>query len=129
LRSYQDHRFPDQARVTDVRRVLIVENQTLLGAGVHNLVGDETGLEVRGVSPHDHTELIRDIQRFQPDIVILNKVSQLIAPLNLLAALENHTQLQLIVVSADDNRVCIYAKRQLLVKRAADFIDIIREGG
>ena len=112
-----------------MRRVLIVENQTLLGAGVHNLVGDETGLEVRGVSPHDHTELIRDIQRFQPDIVILNKVSQLIAPLNLLAALENHTQLQLIVVSADDNRVCIYAKRQLLVKRAADFIDIIREGG
>ena len=112
-----------------MRRVLIVENQTLLGAGVHSLVGDETGLEVRGISPHDHTELIRDIESFQPDIVILNKVSQLMAPLNLLAALENHTQLQLIVVSADDNRVCIYDKRQLLVKRAADLVDIIREGG
>jgi len=112
-----------------VRRVLIVENQTLLGAGVHSLVGDETGLEVRGVSPHDRAELIRDIQSFQPDIVILNKASQLMAPLNLLAALEDHSRLQLIVVSADDNRVCIYDKRQLLVKRAADVIDIIRKRG
>jgi DNA-binding NarL/FixJ family response regulator len=112
-----------------VRRVLIVENQTLLGAGVHSLVGDETSLEVRGVSPHDPTELIRDIQSFQPDIVIVNKISGLIAPLNLLAALENHANLQVIVVSADDNRVCIYDKRQLLVKRAADFIDIIHEDG
>ena len=90
-----------------------------MGAGVHSLVGDETSLEVRGVSPNDPAELIRDIEGFQPDIVILSKVSQLIAPLKLLAALENHAHLQLIVVSADDNRVCIYDKRQLPVKRAA----------
>ena len=44
-----------------MRRVLIVENQTLLGAGVHSLLGDETDLDIRGISPHDQTELIRDI--------------------------------------------------------------------
>ena len=110
-----------------MRRVLIVENQTLLGAGVHSLLGDETGLEIRGISPHDQTELIQDVRCFQPDIVIMDKVGHLIAPLNLLAALENHSQLQVIVVSADDNQVCIYDKRQLLVRQAADFLDMIRE--
>jgi DNA-binding NarL/FixJ family response regulator len=110
-----------------VRRVLIVENQTLLGAGVHSLLGDETGLDIRGISPHDQSELMQDIRCFQPDIVIMDKVSHLIAPLNLLAALENHAQLQVIVVSADDNQVCIYDKRQLLVKRTTDFLDMIRE--
>ena len=110
-----------------MRRVLIVENQTLLGAGVHSLLGDETGLEIRGISPHDQTELIQDVRCFQPDIVIMDKVSHLIAPLNLMAALENHSQLQVIVVSADDNQVCIYDKRQLLVRQAADFLDMISE--
>jgi DNA-binding NarL/FixJ family response regulator len=126
----QDHTpiiFQNQARATNVRRVLIVENQTLLGAGVHSLLGDETGLEIRGISPHDQTELIQDVRCFQPDIVIMDKVGHLIAPLNLLAALENHSQLQVIVVSADDNQVCIYDKRQLLVRQAADFLDMIRE--
>ena len=61
------------------------------------------------------------------DIVIMDKVSHLIAPLNLLAALENHSQFQLIVVSADDNQVCIYDKRQLRVKRTTDFLNMIRE--
>ena len=110
-----------------MRRVLIVENQTLLGAGVHSLLGDETGLEIRGISPHDQTELIEDIGRFQPDVLIVNKGSHLIAPLNLLAALENHSRVQVIVVSADDNQVCIYDKRQLVVKRAGDFRDMISE--
>jgi DNA-binding NarL/FixJ family response regulator len=119
--------FQNHARATDVRRVLIVENQMLLGAGVHSLLGDETDLKIRGISPHDQNELIQDIGRFQPDIVIMDKVSQLIAPLNLLTALENHSQLQVIVVSADDNQVCIYDKRRLLVKQASDFLDMIRE--
>jgi DNA-binding NarL/FixJ family response regulator len=119
--------FQSHARATNVRRVLIVENQTLLGAGVHSLLGDETDLDIRGISPHDQTELMQDVRRFQPDIVIMDKVSHLIAPLNLLAALENHSQLQVIVVSADDNQVCIYDKRQLLVKRTTDFLDVIRE--
>jgi len=124
-KAYHTFLFLDHARATNVRRILIVENQTLLGAGVHRLLRDETGLEVRGTSPLDQTELIQDIRRFQPDIVIMDKVSHLITPLNLLAALENHSQLQVIVVSADDNQVCVYDKRQLLVQQAADFLDMI----
>jgi DNA-binding NarL/FixJ family response regulator len=111
-----------------VRRVLIVENQTLLGAGVHSLLWEERGLEVYGISPHDQAELVQDIGRLQPDIVIMDKASHLMAPLNLLAALENHSRLQLIVVSADDNQVCLYDKRQVPVKQAADFLEVIREG-
>ena len=110
-----------------MRRVLIVENQTLLGAGVHSLLWEENGLELYGVSPHGQAELIQDIGRFQPDILVMDKSSHLVAPLNLLAALENHAQLQVVVVSADDNQVCIYDKRQLLVERATDFLDMIRE--
>jgi len=110
-----------------VQRVLIVENQILLGAGVQSLLGDETDLEMRGISPTSQVDLIHEIRQYQPDIVVVNASSHLTVPGKLLFAVDNHSQLRVVVISADDNRVCIYEKHEVFMTRASDLLDIIRD--
>jgi DNA-binding NarL/FixJ family response regulator len=104
----------------------VVQNQILMGAGVQNLLGGEADLEVVGISPCDQVELAGEIRRLRPDSVILDRDSQWLNPTQLLATLQDCPELRLVVVSAVDNLVCIYDKRQLLTSRARDLVGIIR---
>jgi DNA-binding NarL/FixJ family response regulator len=113
-------------KATRVRRVLVIDHQLLLGAGVQGLLSDEAGLDVIGVSPADPLELAQDVRRYQPDVVVLDENSRLGSPAGLLASLEDYPELHMVVVSADDNRVCIYGKQEVLMTQAADLLGIIR---
>lgn len=110
-----------------MQRVLIVEHQLLLGAGVQSLLTGEADLDVIGISPADQLELVQEIRRFRPDVVVLDEVTYLANPTKLLVFLKNHPKLRVVVVSANDNLVCIYNKQQVLVTRATDLINIIRD--
>jgi DNA-binding NarL/FixJ family response regulator len=110
-----------------VRRVLVVENQILMGAGVQSLLGVQADLEVMGISPRDQAELAGEIRRLRPDLVVVNKDSHWVDPTNLLAVLQDYPALRLVVVSANDNLVCIYDKHQVLTSRASDLLGIIRK--
>ncbi len=119
-------RDPLSHKATRVRRVLVVGHQLLLGAGVHDLLSDEAGLDIIGVSPGDPLELACTIKRYQPDVVILDESSRLGAPAGLLASLAGCPALRMVVVSANDNRVRVYGKQEVLVTQVADLVDIIR---
>jgi DNA-binding NarL/FixJ family response regulator len=110
-----------------VRRVLVVDNQILMGAGVQSLLGGQADLELVGISPCDQAELAGEIRRLRPDLVVLDRDSQWVDPTRLLAALQDYPKLCLVVVSADDNLVCIYDKQQVLTSRAHDLLGIIRK--
>lgn len=116
-----------EARATDVHRVLIVENQLLLGAGVQSLLTGEADLDVIGISPVNQAELVQEIRRFRPDVVVIDKVTHLADANKLVAFLKNHPKLRVVVVSANDNLVCVYNKQQVLVSQATDLINLIRD--
>ncbi len=111
-----------------MRQVLVVETHILIGAGIHSFLAGETDLEVTGISPGDQAELAREIRRLRPDIVVLDEDSRLADPTALLVSLKDYPKLRLVVVSANDNWVCIYNKQQVLTRRASDLLGIIREG-
>jgi DNA-binding NarL/FixJ family response regulator len=111
-----------------VQRVLVVENQILMGAGIQILLGGQADLEVMGIAPCDQAELAREIRRWRPDLVVVNKDSQYVDPTKLLATLQGYPKLRLVVVSANDNRVCVYDKQQVLTNGARDLLGIIRKG-
>jgi len=115
-------------RAPGVRQVLVVETHILIGAGIHSILAVETDLEVTGISPGDQAELIHEIRRLRPDIVVLDEDSRLADPTDLLAWLEDYPKLRLVVISANDNRVCVYDKQQVLTSKASDLLDIIRNG-
>jgi stage III sporulation protein SpoIIIAA len=114
-------------RATDVQRVLIIENQLLLGAGVQSLLAGEADLDVIGISPVNQAELVQEIRRFRPDVVVLDEVTHLADATRLMTFLKNHPKLRVVVVSANDNLVCIYNKQQVLVRQATDLINLIRD--
>ena len=104
----------------------MVETHILIGAGIYSFLAGETDLEVAGISPSDQAELIHEIRRLRPDIVVLDEDSRLVDPTNLLAWLEGYPKLRLVVINANDNRVSIYDKQQVLTRQASDLLDIIR---
>ena len=111
-----------------MQRVLIVEKQLLLGAVVQGLLSKVADLEVVGVSPSDQASLVQEIERLQPNIVILGDPSHLCEPAHLPAHLRGYPKLRVVVVSANDNQVRIYGKQQVLITRVVDLVHSIRSG-
>lgn len=111
----------------NVLRVLVVENQLLLGAGLQNLLSGEIDLDVIGISPRNQLELVQKIRQIQPDVVFLDKDSRLTDATDLLIFLENFSKLRVIVLNANDNLARIYIKKQTLVTPTARLISIIRD--
>ncbi len=109
-------------------RVLVIENETLLGAGIENLLTRQDGIELSGVSPVTDVDLIKKIERFQPHCIILHELSYPVNFNRLIAMLRVYPDLNVIVLSASENLIQVYTKRQALVTESTDLVDIIRRG-
>ena len=114
-------------RASNVYRILIVENQQLLGGGLQSLLSGETNLDVIGISPRNQLELVQKIRQIQPDVVLLDEDSCLTNATDLLTFLENFSKLRVIVVNANDNLAHIYIKKQILVSPADQLVSIVRD--
>ena len=90
------------------------------------MLSGEADLEVTGIAPGDQAELAQEIRRLQPDLVVVDRDSRWVDPTKLLASLQDYPKVRLVVVSANDNLVCIYDKQQVLTSRASDLMGIIR---
>ena len=111
---------------TNLRRVLIVENSLLLGAGVQSLLAGQADLDVIGISPKDQAELIQEIERFRPEVVVLDEVTPLADTARVLTFLEVCPELRVVVLSANSNLVRLYHKQRILVTQASDLITVLR---
>jgi DNA-binding NarL/FixJ family response regulator len=109
-----------------VQRVLIVQNDLLLGAGVESLLGCQPDFTVIGVSFSDEIALMTQIKQLQPHIIVLDKATPLNTSLKLLADLLDHPKWRVVVVSANDNLVVVYDKQQVLATQATDLVSLIR---
>jgi DNA-binding NarL/FixJ family response regulator len=106
-------------------RVLIAEKESLLGAAVQSFLVRQPGLEVIGISPADQAQLVQEVDRLRPDVVILGEPSQLIGPAQLLTFLRDYPTLRVVVVNVDHSLVRIYDKHQVSLKRADQILDIL----
>lgn len=112
-------------RSAKFNRVLIVDNQGMMGAGVERLLAADLSLEVIGVVAKNEATLVKEIWRLQPDTIILTLESHGASPLLLLELLYDYGRLRIIVVSAKDNTFEVYDKQQIITNPAA-LIDQIK---
>ncbi len=108
------------------QRVLVVENESLLGAGIESLLTRETDLDLVGIASGNEADLIKIIEHSQPQVIILDEATYMTNSIRLLDLFRNYSELRLVLVNANDNLVHIYEKRKLLVSQAADLADIVR---
>ena len=109
-----------------MQRVLIIDNQLLVGGGIQSLLINEGDMEVTGFSPHLPEELDQTISRFQPDVVVLDEASRQAYLFKLLALLVEFPKLRIVLVSANDDLVRIYGKQEVQVAGISQLINIIR---
>jgi hypothetical protein len=115
-----------EGKKTNVQRVLIVENSRLLGVGVQSLLSGEPDLDVIRISPKDRTELIQAIERFRPEVVVVDEAMHLAGTARLLTFLEVWPELRVVVLSANSNLVRLYHKQRILVTQVSDLITVLR---
>jgi chemotaxis response regulator CheB len=107
-------------RYTTTHRVLVIDNRSLMGAGVEVLLSNSHKLQVIGTVPEDEEELVRAVWQFSPDVIIMSLQTQMTDPVRLLTLLNDYHSFRLIVVSEDDNTMEVYEKRQVRASHKSD---------
>lgn len=107
-------------------RVLIVDNQGIMGAGMEKLLSKDPSLEVYGITTDSETTLVQNISRLQPDTIILTLESQGTTPTRLLEVLYNYGRLRIILVSVNSNTFEVYEKQQITANSWATLLGQVK---
>lgn len=108
------------------QRILLVHNNDLLGSGIAQLLIHEANLDVFGIVPDNEPQLLRAIERYQPDVIILNETCHVTRSTRLLTFLKNHPWVLLIEVTPRTNRIRLQNKYQVLISKTADLLAAIK---
>ncbi len=108
-------------------RILIIENASLLSAGLASLFAEAQEVEVIALPAADAVATAGHVRAFRPDLVVLEETAQHPDPLCLLAELRDHPMLRVLIVRADDNLAYLYGKSQVHVSQVNDLVSLISE--
>lgn len=111
------------------RRVLVIENESLLGAGIERLLKGEADLEVSGIVPENKDALLLEIDRIHPDVIILDTATAVVNSVELLSHLSSLPELRVVALNSDGSWMSILDKQQIDIESTADFVSLIRESG
>jgi chemotaxis response regulator CheB len=105
--------------------VLIVVTNTLLKQAMTNLLVNHSDMTVvtRGLKTVE--ELIDEISRHAPDVVVLAEGTLLSSADNLVTLLMLYPGLRVILFSEETNWLHVFSKDEVLMTQAADLVDLI----
>jgi DNA-binding NarL/FixJ family response regulator len=107
-----------------MRRVLVVGNQRLLGAGIERLLRREADLQIVGITLENQGELSWEIGSCHADVVVLDE--SMADPNKLIALLKDHPGLRVLIVRAEDGLVRVYETQQVFVTQATELVALIK---
>lgn len=102
------------SRSANFNRVIVVGNQSIMGAGMEELLSSEPFFEVVGTSTNSETALVQIISRLQPDIIVSILESKGPTPTRLLELLFDYGSLRIVLVSMESNVLEVYEKKQII---------------
>jgi DNA-binding NarL/FixJ family response regulator len=110
------------------KRVLIINEGTLLAAGLQNLLSGYPNLDVVAFAPHCRAELIAELERFRPDMILLACDGVVSTPPELLAMLGEHPLVRIVSMTCDLNTVVVYDRSSVTVTALDDLVALIPPG-
>ena len=120
-------KIPYFERLT-LKRVLIVTRELLLREGVESLLSREVDIKVHGTQFIDESTLAKEIDRYHPDVVILDERLEYTDLANLFDLLIDYPRIRVMVVNVIDNKVNVYDKSEFELAHSYDFVSAIRQG-
>ncbi|HFQ92977.1 MAG TPA: hypothetical protein ENK32_03130 [Anaerolineae bacterium] len=93
---------------------------------MESLLSQENSLDVTGISPADEQELIDQIWRLRPQVVVMNSSLLFTNPASLLNRLDMYPHLKIIVINETNNLVQTYEKQSFLAEEHIGLAAIVR---
>ena len=112
-----------------MRRILVVNNGSLLEEGVTMLLTSREGLDVVSLGIENEKALINCIDSTHPEVVVISGESSInLAELfGLLENIPRFRHLQIVMVSADSNTMDVYENQKIHELQSEDFFDFLKE--
>lgn len=107
------------------KKVLILENDLLMSAGLENILLGREDLEVYGVKYSNMGELGEAIQRIQPDIIIVSKASVSNNSGGVLDIMAMRPGVKTILINLEVNQIEILDNKHIRIKDLGDFLSAI----
>ena len=109
----------------NLKRILIVNIQSLLIGGTESLLRNNENFAVVSVHPKDLDSLILEIEQLQPDVIIMDEATYIVEPVHLLASLLKVPKVRLIVLNNREELVSIYEKHECAISHPSHLMDVI----
>ncbi len=109
-----------------LKLVLIINPDSLWTTGIERLLENIASLKVVSAQVACNRELIQEIYRLHPDVVIWDESLGFAGLGDITMLLNQSPKLGIFVVSIYDNLVHIYYKREILVTKATDLVTEIQ---
>ena len=114
------------SRFADPTRVLIVDHQGLLGAGLSSLLANESPFEVLGTTGENETSLVQAIWHLRPEIVLLAADYPVVHPLRLFDLLPDYGRLRIILVRESSDVIEDFQKEETTIDSSTALIDLLK---
>lgn len=108
-----------------VKRILIIHGNRLLSLGVESLLAEVQGLVVKGIAYAASNRLASELNRFRPDMLIVDQSLLLADRPFVLDLIEEHPDLPIMTLDMHRNVLHIYQKSEITVSCKADLIAAI----
>lgn len=110
----------------ETKRILVIGNESLIGAGIESLLAKEKTWDVIGITPADEQELLARIWFYRPQVIVMNQTLPYTSPSRLLNRLGQYPQVKLIVINESNNLIQMYEKQSVLAEAHIGLAALIR---
>jgi DNA-binding NarL/FixJ family response regulator len=120
--------FLDETNGDAMRRVLVVNNGSILEEGMASLLASTDGLDVLSSSFESEEALMRALDSVRPQVIVISRESSidLTRLLRLVGSIPDLRGLQILAVGVDSNMIDVYENQQGYELHNGDFLDFIR---
>ena len=106
-------------------KCLIVCANELIGNVVENLFKAQVDLEVVNLQMMSEIDLIQELDRYQPDVLILEESSEFQLSNRLLTHIFSLGQIRVIVLNTHTNMLRVYKKQDVLLTQISDLFSVV----
>jgi hypothetical protein len=109
--------------------VILLDGNNILSAGLASLLTENQELQFEHLSHVDDLSILEAIGRRQPDVIVITESDpyELARILELLETTQPDSTWRIMIVRQDSNRIDLYDKRQVMISRRQDVIDLFND--
>ena len=107
------------------KRILLIESGHFIGGVIQHLFAQQAELSVTEVFPSSAEELMDAVDKHRPDVVVLDDTLEPEYLSQLLGTNHDCSNMAVVLVYTNSNRVSLYRKQQINVKHTEDLFSVL----